>query len=272
MAPTQNLTNLLSWPSRSSTSAHLPPAGSSTLISDTTGSPGLFMLVHFLRSALLESKAPRPIIWISCDASGSNHLTSIARRVGVNLNQYKEKGLFRWIDACDEEENSLKRLFALVKSALNQVTTTDSVSDDEPSGLIIVDDISSIQWNLSPSSLNSTDEIEEASAQTVGRWAVAMRHLCQEYNASMIFLAHTPSPTDYTTQHLFTRLYRTSSTWIEIKELSSGKARDCSGEITVHDLSNEDGFITPALGRSKAVLFNIGNDGLTTMWPRGAQI
>lgn len=68
------------------------------------------------------------------------------------------------------------------------------------------------------------------------------------------------------------RIYRTASTWIQVNELASGKARDCSGQVCVHVLGGGERVVSPALGRSKAMLFNIANDGGVSVWARGMQV
>lgn len=86
---------------------------------------------------------------------------------------------------------------------------------------------------------------------------------------------------------LYRSLLRTADVWVEVKELSSGRARDCDGEIIVHPLvrpslalsSTTDGqsesgsepstplaafaIETPCPSRDKAMLYRIASDAQT---------
>lgn len=94
---------------------------------------------------------------------------------------------------------------------------------------------------------------------------------------------------DPTDESLLASLLQKADVWVEIKELSSGRARDCDGEITIHPLvrpslartlpaSNQThasqqgqargvpplqafAVETPCPSRSKAVLYRIAPDG-----------
>ncbi|PWN23226.1 hypothetical protein BCV69DRAFT_112523 [Microstroma glucosiphilum] len=286
MAPTP-LTSLLSFPS-SSSAPLLPPTGTQVLVTDTLACPAAVLLVHFARSALLESTAaPTPVIWLGCDGQGLPHWSSICRKVGLNLQMMMSKGLFTYIDAtevvCQEDEefsgdSPLKRLYSTLKQQLERVTQLAPprvstvangahAASSSPKAVVIVDDISSLAWTLP--SLPSMHEVN-AAARSAGRWAVALRTLCSNHSASLITLQH--SRADSLSTQLFARLFRSSSLWIEVKELSSGRARDCTGEIAVHPLEGAEGdVLTPATGNGKAVLFLIGNDGKTHFWARGTQ-
>lgn len=87
-------------------------------------------------------------------------------------------------------------------------------------------------------------------------------------------------------ESLLTSLLEKADVWVEVKELASGRARDCDGQITVHPLirpslaralptSTRDqqstlrdipplqafAIETPCPNRSKAVLYRIAPDG-----------
>lgn len=69
----RSLETLLSFPEQRIT----PPPSSFTLVTDTLGSPALFLLVHFLQQTL--SNQGR-VIWVSCEKSSLNHVTALSRR------------------------------------------------------------------------------------------------------------------------------------------------------------------------------------------------
>lgn len=194
MAPT-TLSSLLSF-STSASAPLLPPKGTQVLITDTLACPAAVLLVHFARSALLDSiAAPTPVIWLGCDGQGLPHWASICRKVGLNLQVMMSKGLFTYIDAtdvlCQEEEEAsgeepLKTLYSLLKQQLegvaqltppqvHSVANGAHAASSSPHAIVIIDDISSLAWGLS--SPPSMDEVN-AAARTAGRWAASVRTLC----------------------------------------------------------------------------------------------
>lgn len=83
-------------------------------------------------------------------------------------------------------------------------------------------------------------------------------------------------------ESLLNALLQIADVWVEVKELSSGRARDCDGEITVHPLVRPSlaralpatasrssnvpplqafAVETPCPNRAKAVLYRIAPDG-----------
>lgn len=66
------------------------------------------------------------------------------------------------------------------------------------------------------------------------------RPLCSQHSAVLITSMHadassataTGGANDTTDEILLRALARTSDLWIEVRELSSGRARDCSGEVS----------------------------------------
>lgn len=199
MAPIP-LSSLLSF-SSSVGAPLLPPKGTQVLVTDTIACPAAVLLVHFARSALLESPAaPTPVIWLGCDGQGLPHWASICRKVGLNLQTMISKGLFTYIDAtevlCQEEEEAggeepLKILYSTLKQQLDSVARSapsqkPSVANgahaasSSPQAIVIVDDISSLAWTLP--STPSMHEVN-AAARSTGRWAVALRTLCSNVSS-----------------------------------------------------------------------------------------
>lgn len=169
----------------------------------------------------------------------------------------------------------LHRLHAQTVESMRQLQE-QSLGDP----LIIIDDVSALLWSIHCDS--GIDPTVSASAHSVGRWVTALRRSSSLSTASLVLLQRSEPDLnlDSDSSQLFRRLLRSSHLWLQVKELSSGSARDCSGEISVHPLvgyrANEDGgydeLISPASGGiGRGVLYNIANDGTTVIWARGTQ-
>lgn len=303
MAPAP-LSTLLAYRKTGSTSSSdwLPPqACSHTLVTDTLASPALFLLVEFLKAAAASAAASgsglastvtggndvsqqqqqqsTSIVWLAADGAGHNHLSAVARRAGVNLAQLAVKGRFTFIDAAEvildggeSDAEALRALYARVEAGLpEQEDDLDqpgsSSTTRRPRCIVIIDDVSSLLWSMRD---------QGNAVRSIGRWIIALRSLCARRSCSLVTLQHftTASRPDSASTLLFHRLLRSASTWIEVKELSSGRARDCSGEIAVHPLVQVRGvdLVSPAAGgMGKGVLYNVGNDGSVVIWAKGTQ-
>lgn len=255
-----------------------PPVCSHTLITDTLASPALFLLIEFLKSANNSNgQRPTSIIWLAADASGQSHLSAVARRAGVNLTQLTAKGRFTLIDAAqvildgDSDEAALRSLYTRVQGALPAQNADPELgaSSQRPRCIVIIDDVSSLLWSVASQG--------DPAVRSIHRWIVALRSLCTRHQSSLVTLQHLASTSpsaDAASTTLFHRLLRCSHIWIEVKELSSGRARDCSGEISVHPLVDVTSvqLVSPAAGGwGKGVLYNVANDGSVVIWAKGTQ-
>ncbi len=121
-----NLTVSLSFPtngagpSSSAERTPIPPTSSHILVTDTTDSPALFVLTHFLRASHAINKLHRTspasvgadrkgkgrelnkVIWLGCNSDGLVHLKNVARKSGVHLDEEIRQGSFCFIDANEE--------------------------------------------------------------------------------------------------------------------------------------------------------------------------
>lgn len=114
-----NLDTLLSFPTngaKPSTAAErtpIPPRSSHILVTDTTDSPALFVLTHFLRASHAinsahrssapdrkgKSRAHTKVFWLGCNSDGIVHLKNVARKSAVHLDEETRDGAFCYIDA-----------------------------------------------------------------------------------------------------------------------------------------------------------------------------
>ncbi|EPQ32026.1 uncharacterized protein PFL1_00224 [Pseudozyma flocculosa PF-1] len=209
----------------------------------------------------------------------------------------------------------LKTLYDSIAAQLRQIRlqrqqesqAQDRVGDDagdaqlawQAETLIVIDDLSALAWSLETvDSLGRPVDV----ALHVAKWIRALRALAAKHKACLLTLQHADATSvaktssssntasDAIDESIFRSLCKTADVWIEVKELGSGRARDCDGEITVHPLvrsslapdwthqSNEDlseGFEdgtpplaafaieTPCPSRAKAMLYRIAHDGQT---------
>lgn len=143
--------------------------------------------------------------------------------------------------------------------------------------LLIVDDLSALSWSLEPKESPDVSSDAYLVARVMGRWVTALRSLCFRNLGSMVALQHQTATLafDEISAQLFNRLVRCADWWIEVKELGSGRAMGCSGEISVHQLvaHSDSGLVrsTAQGGIGKAMLYNINNNGSAVFWARGAQ-
>ncbi|KAN0066415.1 hypothetical protein ACQY0O_000509 [Thecaphora frezii] len=272
----------------------------------------------------------RHVVWLSCDAIGLGHWRNVVRRSGIHLDAEIAAGRFRYTDASahavqqelgdtrtqpsassSAPPKSLKRLYDLIAEQLQHIRQLQSQqAGEDPSSdssweadiLIVVDDLSALAWSLEP--VDHLGRPVDVALQ-VSRWIRALHTLATKSHACLVTLQHadatslsksssTSSATDAVDESLFRSLCRMADVWIEVKELGSGRARDCDGEIAVHPLvrpslaSSQDGdegatqsdgaepplaafaLDTPCPSRSKAMLYRIAPDGQTATSGAGA--
>ncbi|SNX81477.1 uncharacterized protein MEPE_00182 [Melanopsichium pennsylvanicum] len=338
-----NLDNLISFPIKGAGQSSraewtpIPPSSSHILVTDTTDSPALFVLTHFLRASHEINKkhraaaAVRPkgklkahtkVIWLGCNSDGFVHLKNVARKSGVHLDEELRDEAFCYIDlneqvlnasAPDEIADDLialrlqdapsgtaqQALIRFLAKVSEQLSNTSSAIqgaiefDWTSSKIVIVDDLTALAWTLD--SVDSFGQPIDVARQ-LDNWLVALTSLAAKNQASVVTLMHADATSsskngasDPTDESLFNSLLHKADVWIEVKELGSGRARDCDGEITVHPLVRPSlaralspasktspqrqplshdtpplqafAIETPCPKRSKAVLYRIAPDG-----------
>ncbi|TFK65400.1 hypothetical protein BDN72DRAFT_801194 [Pluteus cervinus] len=194
------------------------PEGVLLLITDELASPSDFLLHKCL---LMNSKEARDskIIVLSV-SEGLTKWKTVASRSNLNLTRSLESGGLQFVDvlthvdppspSSDTTGPSLKPIFDLVLS---------SIKGSKSPPLIILDDISSLEWIGFP----SLDII---------RFVRALNALCAQNNATFVIRYHivTPDGPDDT----LTSLQQLCSYHIDVRPLSSGRSGAVSGEISVY--------------------------------------
>lgn len=350
-----NLDSILCFPSNDAGPSSggertpIPPRSSHVLVSDTTDAPALFVLIHFLRASHAVNKLHRStaasdrkgkgrahtkVIWLGCNSDGIVHLSNVARKSGVHLDEEMRNGAFCYIDANgvaigaadhgveqrtaamsihqQEEgksrvEQALQELYGRVSRELAEADTKDRVGEAKThdwasKSVIMIDDLTALAWVLDP--IDSFGQPVDVSKQLIN-WVIALASLAARKNASLVTLMHADATScskagasDPTDESLLAFFLQKADVWIEVKELASGRARDCDGEITVHPLvrpslartlpSSNPSFApqqqdqargvpplqafaveTPCPSRAKAVLYRIAPDGQSAALGRG---
>lgn len=159
------------------------------------------------------------------------------------LTQYLASGELQTVDAEQYlgAEEPLSVLFDAIHGAIRVAQTPNKTEEPSPPylarTLVIVDDLSMLQWNL-PGSVESVQ-----SALT--RFLLSLRELCIQQQAALLTLQHadacsavnTHGTLDEGDELLFRYILRTADIWVAMNELPSGRAADCDGELTVRGLS-----------------------------------
>lgn len=226
-----------------------------------------------------KGRAHTKVIWLGCSSDGRAHLNNVARKSAVHLDQETRDGAFSYIDAgaeapaplendnvadavasmhvSDVESTAEQVLHRLYSNVAEQLQDPSSIahqqsleSDWASKALIVVDDLTALAWALDP---HDTFGHPVDAARLLNNWLTALTLLATNNHASVITLMHSDATSsskngasDRIDESLFSTLLQRADVWIEVKELASGRARDCDGEITVHPL------VRPSLARSIA--------------------
>lgn len=221
------------------------------------------------------AKSHTKVIWLGCSSAGYVDLNNVARKSSVHLDQETRDGAFSYIDAgvelftsfdndsideavatmhiredASHAQQSLQRLYSKVAEQLQDTAVCQQTTSSDWSSrtLIVVDDLSALAWSLdtSDSTAHSVDVV-----RLLSNWHGALTCLATKHQACVISLMHADATSsskngasDRVDESLFNNLLQKADVWIEVKELVSGRARDCDGEITVHPL------VRPSLART----------------------
>ncbi|KOS16551.1 hypothetical protein Malapachy_3002 [Malassezia pachydermatis] len=207
----------------------MPPSDAHIHISDTMDASGQFVLLHYALTALQRGAS---VVWLCASANGLTHLAHIARKAGVNLSSSHK---FSYLDAHAymNEPSFLPALLSQLRRAIPETGIAHEIAQT----LVIVDDLSVLQWCIPGSVAESHSHIVQ--------WLRALRQTCGLRSAALATLQHSdacavvsPNGTlDQGDERLFRYLLQTADLWVAINELPSGRAADCDGEVAVHALA-----------------------------------
>ncbi|KAL0567923.1 hypothetical protein V5O48_014065 [Marasmius crinis-equi] len=214
------------------------------LITDELSSPADFALHQSLITRLKQFKQSKRV-YLSVSESW-NRLQTLCAKNGVNLSITSSSGNLHFIDVLsqlDSASPSLRALYDQVAGILNQ-------GDPDPGSIVIVDDISSLEWT-------------GHSAQDLGRFCRALRALCLKTQTTLIIRHHIVDP--YEPDTLFRNLKQMSSYHMEVRPLSSGRSGAVSGEIALHagpTALDSDSSKVQLLSRQTALQYRLTDNGV----------
>ncbi|KAM6497605.1 hypothetical protein JOM56_005553 [Amanita muscaria] len=212
------------------TTTILPPFNLPTpiilLITDELSSPADFLLHRCLHQHLNLDKNNRVVV-LSVSESLARW-KSVASRSNVNL----DNGSVEFIDVMSHvspvpirpdtsdtpSANTLRPIFDIVLKSLNGSNEVNDIA--ESSKLVILDDISTLEW------IGFTSD-------DVVRFVRALRGACIKTNATLIVRHHRVS-NDVASDDLFSHLYQMCTYHLEVRGLASGRSGSVSGEIALH--------------------------------------
>lgn len=156
-----------------------------------------------------------------------------ARRYVAPLTQgtpWPSSPQFVYLDASDTLD---ARALHALHTNLDEVLHASDASETQ--ALVVIDSLSMLQWCLpGPADAVHWDLVQ---------WLRAVRKLCASRAAALVTLLHadacavTGAPWDQGDERLFRYLLRTADVWVAVRELPSGRAADCDGELSVHALA-----------------------------------
>ncbi|KAF9260377.1 hypothetical protein L218DRAFT_932713 [Marasmius fiardii PR-910] len=195
------------------------PDGIFLLITDELAAPADFALTSSLISHYKRSKSSAKIIYLSVSESW-NRLQVICAKSGVNLSQSSVSETFRFIDVLSHmpqlNPDDLNHGAPTLRSVYDQVA---SLLEGEPGGMVILDDISSLEWT-------------GHSFEVLIRFCRALRAVCLKTRTTLIIRHHIVTPDE--PDELFRRLRQMCSYHMDVRPLSSGRSGAVSGEIAFH--------------------------------------
>ncbi|KAF8240221.1 hypothetical protein L208DRAFT_1449553 [Tricholoma matsutake] len=222
------------------------PEGILILITDELLSPADFLLHRSLISHIKSSKNSKSVILSVSE--GIARWKAIAAKSNVNLDQHLSSGSLDFVDVLshvqlpepsdDPAKPTLRPLFDHVVA---------KIGSDSTSTLIILDDITSLQWI----GFSSFD---------IARFTRALRALCLRVNATLIIRHHNVTPGE--PDDLFRHLLQLCAYHMDVRSLSSGRSGSISGEVALHP-----GLGTPPSGvklipRSSALQYRLTDSGV----------
>ncbi|KAJ3986526.1 hypothetical protein F5890DRAFT_1407134 [Lentinula detonsa] len=231
------------------------------LITDELPSPADFALCHCLVSHIKEKQNSSLRVVLSVSES-LTRWQSILAKSNVNLSQQIAAKTFHFIDitsmALVQTDTDTDKLHGNPFHALYEQISSLLVEgnrDLNPGALVILDDISSLEWI----GFSTSDLL---------RLCRALRVLCLKNQATLIIRHHIVTPGEL--DPLFQHLHSLCTYHLDIQPLNSGRSGDVSGQIALH--SGPNAFPQSAVKtrqRSAALQYRL-TDGTAIFFERGS--
>ncbi|KAF9074272.1 hypothetical protein BDP27DRAFT_1214645 [Rhodocollybia butyracea] len=229
------------------------PDGIFLLITDELPSPADFALHQCLISHAKEKKDSLRIV-----LSVSQSLTkwqSISGKSSVTISQQITAKTFHLIDVSSGLESD-KITSDPLHALYEQVAAVLETYSQGPDALVILDDISALEWI-------------GYSTSGLFRLCRALRALCLKNNATLLVRHHIVTPGNL--DRLFRDVYSLCTHHLDIQPLTSGRSGAVSGQIALH-LGPNASSVQPAIkvrSRSTALQYRL-TDGSALFFERGS--
>ncbi|GAA5797664.1 hypothetical protein EDC94DRAFT_623802 [Helicostylum pulchrum] len=215
---------------------NVPPINAHVAITDCLKSDGNFLIHHFVVNQL---KANKPVILVGL-AQIFNHYFLIGRKLGINLQTYKQAGKFLFIDGLTHlNEYTCETPYPPSKAPTAPTDTLDYKNHQDnvlksfysllcqyvlqrPGSLLILDDISVLLYN-------------GFQLGQVTSFIAKLKSLMESVQGTLLTVMHADEEgTEDIEQDNFikTVLYG-SNIVIQVQPLNSGLARDVHGQIDI---------------------------------------
>ncbi|KAK1232436.1 hypothetical protein PQX77_004412 [Marasmius sp. AFHP31] len=200
------------------------------LITDELASPADFALHQALVSHLKQHGSKQSNlkrIYLSVSESWTR-LQMLCSKSGVNISQNTPSKSLHFIDVLSHLPQRNSSSDTTVSPVPSLRTVYDQVAllltseneSSEPGSIVVLDDISSLEWT------------GHHSIHDLTQFCRALRALCLKIQATLIIRHHIVTPDD--PDPLFRNLRQMCSYHMDVRPLSSGRSGAVSGEIALH--------------------------------------
>ncbi|KAL0068326.1 hypothetical protein AAF712_004713 [Marasmius tenuissimus] len=200
------------------------------LVTDELASPADFALHQTLVSHLKQHGSKQSNlkrIYLSVSESW-NRLQMLCSKSGVNISQNIPLKSLHFIDVlshlsqCQSSPNTTASPAPLLRTVYDQVALllTSENESLEPGSIVILDDISSLEWT------------SDHSPHDLTQFCRALRALCLKTQTTLIIRHHIVTPDD--PDPVLRNLKQMCSYHMDVRPLSSGRSGAVSGEIALH--------------------------------------
>jgi len=199
----------------------LPARGESVLITDRLPSPADFLLHRYFATHIKESKEAKCIVIDTTDSQTKWKL--LAGKSGINLPPLVASESAVFLDAIDKvifpegathgESTPLRLLYDCIQSIFEKWNQRPPSSK-----LVIVDDLSSLEWIGLP-------------LVDLKLFSRAIFTLCRKFNASLIIRHHIVNAQEIDDLHR--HLMQLCTHYVDVLPLSTGRSGSVSGQVTL---------------------------------------
>ncbi|KAG6830281.1 hypothetical protein H0H92_001547 [Tricholoma furcatifolium] len=215
------------------------PDGIILLVTDELSSPSDFLLHRLLISHFKESKNAKGVILSVSE--GIERWRAVAAKSSVNLSSYTNSGALAFIDVMSHVRSSLESGQPSLRILFDLVTQTDLESS-----LIILDDITALQWI-------------GFSVLDIERFTRSLCAASRKARSTFVIRHHNVTPEE--PDDVFRHLLHLCTYHLEVRPLSSGRSGAVSGEISLHAGLSTPPSEVKLIPRTAAIQYRLTDTG-----------